>query len=92
MSTDVEGAELEVVSTIDLDRVRVHCCLIENNSYDLFGADNLRQFLAARGDRFIARLGCFDDVFVHASILHRLEWYPTRKLRHTASLSTRPHK
>lgn len=84
MSIDVEGAELEVLSTIDFAKVNIHCFLIENNTYDLFGADDLRAFLAARGYRFIARLGYLDDVFAHASIVHRLGPASMAKVRGAA--------
>ena len=71
MSIDVEGAELEVLATIDFERVRIQCFLIENNAYDVFGSDDIRQFLMNKGYVFVARIGHLDDVFLHHSVADR---------------------
>jgi len=67
VSIDVEGAELSVLQGIDFDRVTIHCFVIENNTKSLFGSKDIRIFLQGKGYRYMARLGYYDDVFVHAS-------------------------
>lgn len=71
-SVDVEGAELEVLASLDYASVRVHCLLVENNSYGWYGTEEVRRFLAGHRFRFIARIGHLDDIFVHESALGRV--------------------
>lgn len=64
-SIDVEGAELEVLSGLDLQRHGPKVLLIENTK-DLTGDEYLRDYLRTRGYRLHARIWTCDDVFVKA--------------------------
>jgi FkbM family methyltransferase len=62
LSIDVEGAELEVLKSIDFDEVFIHVIDIENNYPDSFG--EVRKFLASKGFTKSFPI-MFDEVFVH---------------------------
>jgi FkbM family methyltransferase len=70
MSIDVEGFELEVLKSIDFEKVIVRCICLENNSTNLYGSDDVRDFLKLKGYVFLARIGYLDDVFVHGSMIN----------------------
>jgi len=55
---DVEGAEYEILKTIDFDDLEIDVLTVENN----YGSPDMRDFMASRNYRLIAQLGC-DDVF-----------------------------
>ncbi len=69
MSIDVEGVELDVLKSLDLDEVMIRCMVIENNSNNLFGSSEIRSYLTNRGYVFYARIGYLDDVFIHQSMI-----------------------
>lgn len=70
MSIDVEGVEIDVLRSLDFEKTIIRCFVIENNSLDLYGSEEIRDFLSRRGYIFIARIGILDDVFVHASMIN----------------------
>jgi FkbM family methyltransferase len=67
VSIDVEGFEMEVLQSINFDSVEIKCFLIENNSSDLMGSEDIRSFLHDRGFMFYARFGYLDDLFINRS-------------------------
>lgn len=62
LSIDVEGAELDVLKSIDFDVVFIHVLDIENNYPDSFG--EIRKFLASKGFTKSFPI-MFDEIFVH---------------------------
>jgi len=68
LSIDVEGYELQVLNGIDFDDVTIRCIVVENNSYSLFGSEDIRTFLSERNFEFYARIGHLDDVFIHGTM------------------------
>lgn len=62
LSIDVEGAELEVLKSINFDDVFIHIIDVENNYPDSFG--EVRKFLASKGFTKSFPI-MFDEVFVH---------------------------
>jgi FkbM family methyltransferase len=62
-SIDVEGAELDVLSGLDLSRHGPQVLLVENTK-GLCGDDRLREYLLQHGYRLYARIWTCDDVFV----------------------------
>ena len=64
---DVEGFELEVLKSIDFSSVEVKCFLIENNSRNLMGDEEIRVFLREKGFMFYARFGYLDDLFINSN-------------------------
>jgi FkbM family methyltransferase len=69
ISIDVEGVELDVLKSINFEKVMIRCFVIENNSNDLYGSNDIRKYLIERGYVFYARIGFLDDVFVHRSMI-----------------------
>ncbi len=72
LSIDVEGVELDVVRGIDFERVLIKCLIIENNTVNLFGSEEIREFLRLKGYVFFSRIGFYDDVFLHKSLLQKI--------------------
>jgi FkbM family methyltransferase len=58
LSVDVEGAELEVLASIDLQRMGVECLTVENNYED----ERIGSFLGERGYERIHTIKC-DEVY-----------------------------
>jgi len=58
-SIDVEGAEMQVLESIDFDKTYIKCFTIENN----YGLDQETRFLTSKGYRLWKKVGC-DDIFV----------------------------
>lgn len=71
-SIDVEGFELEVLKGIDYDINKILCFCIENNSESDWGAEEIREYLADREYKLVARIGYLDDVYVHKSLLGKI--------------------
>lgn len=72
VSIDVEGFELQVLKGIDFDAVKISCFIIENNSKNLYGSNEIRDLLLSKGYIFKTRILCFDDVFVHESLIGQI--------------------
>jgi len=58
-SIDVEGAEMQVLESIDFDKTYIKCLTIENN----YGLEKETKFLTSKGYLLWKRVGC-DDFFV----------------------------
>lgn len=72
ISIDVEGAELDVLEGINFERVSIQCFIIENNTKNLFGTDDIRIFLKSKGYVFYSRIGFLDDVFLQNSLIEKI--------------------
>lgn len=72
LSIDVEGAELEVLEGIDFDSVLIKCLVIENNTKNIYGSEDIRIFLLSKGFVFFSRIGYLDDVFLHKTLLDKV--------------------
>lgn len=59
LSIDVEGGELDILSSIDYNTIQIQVILAENNYED----ENLRNFLIGKGYKLTARI-VIDDVYV----------------------------
>jgi hypothetical protein len=59
LSIDVEGAEFEILSSVDFSKFDISVIDCENNYDDA----NIREFLCSKGFKLEARLG-IDDIFV----------------------------
>jgi len=59
VSIDVEGAEMNVLDSIDFDKTNISCFLIENN----YGLDKETKFLIGKGYKFIGNIE-WDSVFI----------------------------
>ena len=63
LSIDVEGSELEILKSIDYDKIKIKVILAENNYSD----SNLRSFLVSKGYHFANRIA-IDDVFILSGV------------------------
>ena len=72
LSIDVEGAEVDVLQGIDFNKTYIKCILIENNSTSAYGSEEIRSILKDRGYIFLARIGFIDDVFLHNTLIDKL--------------------
>lgn len=59
ISIDVEGAEMQVLESIDFDKMNIHCFLIENN----YGLQKETEFLLSKGYKQHSNIQ-WDSVFV----------------------------
>lgn len=59
LSIDVEGAELQVLESIDYEKVSIDCILLENN----YGIENEAKFLDEKGYKILGNIE-WDVVFV----------------------------
>jgi FkbM family methyltransferase len=69
VSIDVEGFEIEVLKGIDFSRTKIYIAIIENNTQNKFGSDEIRNFMTKNGFAFYARIWGMDDVFVNNDLL-----------------------
>ena len=72
MSIDIEGMELEAIKGIDFDKVMIRCIVLKNNSTNLYGCNDVRDYLKKSGYIFFARIRFLDDVFIHRSMINGL--------------------
>jgi FkbM family methyltransferase len=63
ISIDVEGAEMQVLKSIDFDKVNINCFLIENN----YGLDKETTYLISKGYKLLGNIQ-WDSVFVKNDI------------------------
>lgn len=59
ISIDVEGAEMQVLRSIDFNKTNIKCFLIENN----YGLDNETNFLISKGYKLLGNIQ-WDSVFI----------------------------
>jgi len=59
LSLDTEGSELQILSSFDWEKIRVHVMTVENN----FGTTDVRTFLKDKGIVWITNLSGQDDVY-----------------------------
>ena len=70
MSIDVEGVELDVLRSIDFEATSIKCILIENNSTNPYGSNDIRTFLKRNNFIFHSRIGFLDDVYIHQTMVN----------------------
>lgn len=68
-SIDVEGYEMEVLKGFDFVRTKIYILIVENNSNNKFGSDEIRNFMTDNSYIFYARFWGLDDVFIHSDLL-----------------------
>lgn len=68
ISIDVEGFELEVLKGINFSKTNIYIAVIENNTKDRYGSDEIRKFMIERDFSFYARLWGMDDVFINNNV------------------------
>ena len=61
---DVEGMEFDVLKSLDFSKIIVDSICLENNSFDLYGDDEIRNYLKENNFKFVSRIGHLDDIFV----------------------------
>jgi FkbM family methyltransferase len=59
ISIDVEGAEMQVLESIDYNKTNIYCFLIENN----YGLEKETDFLTSKGYKYLGNIE-WDSVFV----------------------------
>ena len=59
---DTEGAEMEVLEGIDLEKYKPKYVMLENAAA-IGGLQSLRESMSVRGYNLIARIGCADDLY-----------------------------
>lgn len=64
ISIDVEGAEMQVLNSIDFNKMNIKCFLIENN----YGLYKETEFLISKGYKFFGNIQ-WDSVFVKNNII-----------------------
>ena len=64
ISIDVEGAELQVLNSIDFNKMNITCFLIENN----YGLEKETEFLKNKGYNLLGNIQ-WDSVFVKNSLV-----------------------
>jgi FkbM family methyltransferase len=72
-SIDVEGFEISVLKGINFEVNRIPLIIIENNSKQLLGSDNIRNLLINNNYIYIARLGYYDDLFISKEFFNILK-------------------
>jgi FkbM family methyltransferase len=69
VSIDVEGFEIDVLKGIDFSRTKVQIAIVENNTKNIFGSEEIRDFMSKNGFEFYARIWKLDDVYVNNDLL-----------------------
>jgi hypothetical protein len=64
---DIEGYELEALKGIDFAKFNTCIFIIENNSEDGLGSNELRNFMIKNDYIFYARVWNLDDIYIHKS-------------------------
>ncbi len=62
LSIDIEGAELLALESIDFKVFSPNIIIIENNE-DVWGVDEIRNFIAKKGYSYFGRIHHLDDIF-----------------------------
>ncbi|MFA6066323.1 MAG: FkbM family methyltransferase [Candidatus Babeliaceae bacterium] len=61
LSLDTEGGELEILQSIDFNKIKILAISVENNYED----PDIRTFLESQGFEFITFLGGLDEIYVN---------------------------
>lgn len=64
MSIDIEGYELQALKGLDLEMINIQIIILENNSKNVLGCDDIRTYLIEKGFSYVARIWGMDDVFL----------------------------
>lgn len=61
LSLDTEGSELEILRSIDFNKVYIYAIAVENNFYEPY----IQEFLESKGFKFVEKLENQDDIFIN---------------------------
>ncbi len=64
LSIDTEGSELEILKSIDFEKISIDIILVENN----YGTPGMRRLLESKGYRFIKHQG--DEIYVRSASIN----------------------
>lgn len=64
LSIDVEGSELDILKSIDYNKIKIKVVLAENN----YGDETLRNFMSSKGYTFTNRIA-IDDLYVLTELI-----------------------
>lgn len=70
LSIDVEGFELNVLKGLDFKKTTIYFAIIENNSTNRFGSDDIRNLMNENGFNFYARFWGLDDIYVNKKLIN----------------------
>jgi FkbM family methyltransferase len=69
LSIDTEGSELDIIKSIDFDRIAIYVISVENNE----NTHDVRDILESKGFTFVTKFNGFDDLYVnHAHAPHHM--------------------
>lgn len=69
LSMDIEGYELQALQGIDFRQFSAYVFIIENNSHQGLGSNQIRDLMISRGYIYFARIWNLDDIFIHPDLL-----------------------
>ena len=69
LSMDIEGYELPALKGIDFSRFMAYVFIIENNSNQGLGCNQIRDLMIDNGYIYYARIWNLDDIFIHPELL-----------------------
>jgi FkbM family methyltransferase len=69
LSMDIEGYELQALQGIDFSQFMAYVFIIENNSHQGLGNNEIRDFMISNGYIYFARIWNLDDIFIHPELL-----------------------
>lgn len=62
LSLDTEGSELDILRSIDFEKVYIHIISVENNYHEPY----IREFLESKGFQYVTMLGYQDEVYINS--------------------------
>lgn len=69
LSMDIEGYELPALQGINFNQFMSYVFIIENNSYQGLGCNQIRDLMISNGYIYYARIWNLDDIFIHPELL-----------------------
>lgn len=69
LSMDIEGYELPALQGIDFSQFMAYVFIIENNSHQGLGCNQIRDLMISNGYIYYARIWNLDDIFIHPELL-----------------------
>lgn len=69
VSMDIEGYELPALQGINFSQFMAYVFIVENNSHDGLGCNQIRDLMISNGYIYYARIWNLDDIFIHPELL-----------------------